>query len=191
MYIVIAFGALVVLTIVVVLGVIWRRRNKTGGKDDENLENAGDAQTVSTFTKKFDTSKPKGTKKMKLKLIIKLDSGGFGEVCVIFSTNDVKVWKGRYMDEPVAVKMILKTKISDANKFRLVKMMNDEAELMHKLKHPRIGTPTSFANYSSVYHSGYIYLFNDSRVYARGIIDFAHQNSKKQILVGRPFADHA
>jgi serine/threonine protein kinase len=46
------------------------------------------------------------------------------------------------MDEPVAVKMILKTKISDANKLHLIQMMHDEAELMHKLKHPRIGIPT-------------------------------------------------
>jgi hypothetical protein len=99
---------------------------------------------------------------MKLKLIIKLDSGGFGEVRVAYSTNYVKVWKGKYMGEYVAVKMILRTKISDANKFRLVKMMNDEAELMHKLKHPRIGKSTYFINSSSVHRFRYSYLFNDT-----------------------------
>jgi uncharacterized protein YaiI (UPF0178 family) len=146
LYLGVAVGASVVLAIVVVFWVLRRRRNKKGGKDDEKLETARDEQIGSTFTRKFDSSKskPKSAKKMKLKLIVKLDSGGFGEVRVTFSTNDVKVWKGRYMDEPVAVKMILKTKISEANKYHLVKMMNDEAALMHKLKHPRIGTPTYF-----------------------------------------------
>jgi hypothetical protein len=43
------------------------------------------------------------------------------------------------MGEPVAVKLILKSKISRENKFKLVKMMNEEAELMHNLKHERIG----------------------------------------------------
>jgi hypothetical protein len=150
-YIGVAVGAFVILSMVIVLAVLWRRRNKTGGKDDEKLEDTGDVQNVSTFTKKFYTSKPNSTKKMKLKLIIRLDSGGFGEVSVTFGDNGVKVWKGRYMDETVAVKMILKTKISRQNKFYLVKMMNDEAELMHKLKHSRIGTPMFYVNSSSFY----------------------------------------
>jgi hypothetical protein len=70
--------------------------------------------------------KPISTKT--LKFVIKLDSGAFGEV-----------WKATFNGESVAVKRILKSKISESNTHALVKMMNDEAEIMLKLRNDRIG----------------------------------------------------
>jgi serine/threonine protein kinase len=184
LYIGVAVGVSVIISFVVVFVVLWRIRNKKGVIDDENYTPASVERNFSTFTKKFDSSNPKSAKKMKVKLIVKLDSGGFGEVSVIVSDNGVKVWKGKYMGEPVAVKMILKSKISVSNKFRLVKMMNDEAELMHKLNHPRIGKFTSFVNSSSFHQPGPDQFCIDFRIYAWRIIAFANRNSEKQIQVG-------
>jgi hypothetical protein len=127
-YISLSVAAVVILSILSVV-VYLRYRGKNLNDNEKPVPSDNNERTASTFTSKFDSSSNTNTKrKLKLKLIVKLDSGGFGEV-----------WKGKYMGEHVAVKMILKSKLGSSNKFHLVKMMTEEAELMHQLKHSRIG----------------------------------------------------
>ena len=80
----------------------------------------------------------RGTKYKHIKLIKKIDKGGFGEV-----------WEGTFKGNTVAVKLILKTNVNEKNKMSIVEMLTVEAQNMQQLKHDRIGSifTTSFLIY--------------------------------------------
>jgi hypothetical protein len=76
----ISTAALILVIIVAVFAILRIRRKKL--EDNEKDVQSGDINlsTVSSFTKKFDK-----TRRTRIKLIMKLDSGGFGEVCMAIS----------------------------------------------------------------------------------------------------------
>ena len=63
-----------------------------------------------------------------VKFIKKLDNGAFGEV-----------WKAKYKEKPVAVKVLLESRVTIENKISLLKKLVEEAEMMQQLSHERVG----------------------------------------------------